>query len=162
MLILYQKVGFPLTRSSFSFSFWKHFFIRFSSSKTYTVNEFNYFLSDFCPTVLKVKRIKDCDSIIYPLFSCGGLTRTDDLWVMSPTSYQLLHSAMFCECKGTAFIWTTKYFGIYFFIKELLLYYILEDQCWTRLIFFICFHIQLLIIYLFSCVDERKELLLHK
>nr|DAP50170.1 MAG TPA: hypothetical protein [Caudoviricetes sp.] len=40
----------------------------------YTVNEFNYFLSDFCPTVLKVKRIKDCDSIIYPLFSCGGLT----------------------------------------------------------------------------------------
>ena len=25
---------------------------------------------------------------------CGGLTRTDDLWVMSPTSYQLLHSAM--------------------------------------------------------------------
>ena len=37
--------------------------------------------------------------------SCGGLTRTDDLWVMSPTSYQLLHSAMLsliCECKGTA------------------------------------------------------------
>ena len=29
------------------------------------------------------------------LTSCGGLTRTDDLWVMSPTSYQLLHSAMF-------------------------------------------------------------------
>lgn len=28
------------------------------------------------------------------LISCGGLTRTDDLWVMSPTSYQLLHSAM--------------------------------------------------------------------
>lgn len=24
---------------------------------------------------------------------CGGLTRTDDLWVMSPTSCQLLHSA---------------------------------------------------------------------
>ena len=56
------------------FFFLKTFFIRFSSSKTYTVNEFNYFLSDFCPTVLKVKRIKDCDSIIYPLFSCGGLT----------------------------------------------------------------------------------------
>ena len=30
-----------------------------------------------------------------PISSCGGLTRTDDLWVMSPTSYQLLHSAMF-------------------------------------------------------------------
>ena len=33
------------------------------------------------------------------LISCGGLTRTDDLWVMSPTSYQLLHSAMlFLNC----------------------------------------------------------------
>ena len=30
-----------------------------------------------------------------PFSCCGGLTRTDDLWVMSPTSYQLLHSAMF-------------------------------------------------------------------
>ena len=37
------------------------------------------------------------------LFSCGDPTRTNDLWVMSPTSYQLLHSAMFNECKGTAF-----------------------------------------------------------
>ena len=27
-------------------------------------------------------------------FCCGGLTRTDDLWIMSPTSYQLLHSAI--------------------------------------------------------------------
>ena len=114
MLILYQKVRFPLTRSSFSFSFWKHFFIRFSSSKTYTVNEFNYFLSDFCPTVLKVKRIKDCDSIIYPLFSCGGLTRTDDLWVMSPTSYQLLHSAIFWWCKGTTIYLNSKLFYGYF------------------------------------------------
>ncbi len=25
---------------------------------------------------------------------CGGKTRTYDLWVMSPTSYQLLHSAI--------------------------------------------------------------------
>ena len=29
------------------------------------------------------------------LTCCGGTTRTYDLWVMSPTSYQLLHSAMF-------------------------------------------------------------------
>ncbi len=27
--------------------------------------------------------------------SCGSRTRTSDLWVMSPTSYQLLHPAMF-------------------------------------------------------------------
>ncbi len=31
----------------------------------------------------------------YPHCSCGDPTRTNDLWVMSPTSYQLLHSAMF-------------------------------------------------------------------
>ena len=41
----------------------------------------------------------DCISF---LASCGGLTRTDDLWVMSPTSYQLLHSAiLFSWRKGT-------------------------------------------------------------
>ena len=28
-------------------------------------------------------------------FCSGSLTRTDDLWVMSPTSYQLLHPAIF-------------------------------------------------------------------
>ena len=46
------------------------------------------------------------------LSSCGGLTRTDDLWVMSPTSYQLLHSAMFlnCDCKGTALFWMLQIF----------------------------------------------------
>ena len=73
------------------------------------------------------------------LFSCGGLTRTDDLWVMSPTSYQLLHSAMFlfCECKGTAFIWTTKYFDIYFSIKMLFLCYVAGNQRWPVLLFFI-------------------------
>ena len=46
--------------------------------------------------------------------SCGGLTRTDDLWVMSPTSYQLLHSAMLFldfECKGTAFFYMCKLLG---------------------------------------------------
>ena len=33
-------------------------------------------------------------TFVFPFSCCGGLTRTDDLWVMSPTSYQLLHSAM--------------------------------------------------------------------
>ena len=32
----------------------------------------------------------------------GGQTRTDDLWVMSPTSYQLLHPALY-------FFWGRKY-----------------------------------------------------
>ena len=38
------------------------------------------------------KRQYQKNDIVFPC--CGGLTRTDDLWVMSPTSYQLLHSAM--------------------------------------------------------------------
>ena len=42
------------------------------------------------------------------LFSCGDPTRTNDLWVMSATSYQLLHSAMFNGCKGTAFCGINK------------------------------------------------------
>lgn len=28
------------------------------------------------------------------MFSCGGGNRIPDLWVMSPTSYQLLHPAI--------------------------------------------------------------------
>ena len=53
------------------------------------------------------------------LFLPAGLTRTDDLWVMSPTSYQLLHSAMLCfdyECKGTTFFFNSKYFSSIFSI----------------------------------------------
>ena len=46
------------------------------------------------------------------LFSCGDRTRTCDLWVMSPTSYQLLHSAI-SECKGMQFIYKTKYFTLF-------------------------------------------------
>ncbi len=56
------------------------------------------------------KKIKVA-SITYDFLSCGDQTRTDDLWVMSPTSYQLLHSAIllcFNECKYTAFSYTTK------------------------------------------------------
>ena len=43
------------------------------------------------PKGAETKKNRDCDSFF---LSCGGLTRTDDLWVMSPTSYQLLHSAI--------------------------------------------------------------------
>ena len=42
-----------------------------------------------------IKQKKEKPKKDFSYFSCGGLTRTDDLWVMSPTSYQLLHSAMF-------------------------------------------------------------------
>ena len=33
------------------------------------------------------------------LFGSGNRTRTCDLWVMSPTSYQLLHPALFGNTK---------------------------------------------------------------
>ena len=54
-----------------------------------------------------------------PSFSCcGGLTRTDDLWVMSPTSYQLLHSAMLfflnCAAKVRLFSEKTNFYAIFF------------------------------------------------
>ena len=44
--------------------------------------------------------------VVCSVFSSGGPTRTSDLWVMSPTSYQLLYPAMYrqnrypiCDCK---------------------------------------------------------------
>ncbi len=35
--------------------------------------------------------------------SSGDRTRTDDLWVMSPTSYQLLHPAIYQRVKITQY-----------------------------------------------------------
>ena len=43
------------------------------------------------------------------LFSSGGWTRTNDLRVMSPTSYRLLYSAMW-SAKVWTFFETTKFF----------------------------------------------------
>ena len=65
-------------------------------------------LSRFCPGTKRKNGIINCKSINYSVCSCGDPTRTNDLWVMSPTSYQLLHSAMFNGCKGTAFFETNK------------------------------------------------------
>ena len=44
------------------------------------------------------KREKSADSADFSL-SSGGRTRTSDLRVMSPTSYQLLYPAVLLECK---------------------------------------------------------------
>ena len=58
---------------------------------------FHYFSANtgFAKTVCYRTQKKREAFLTSPISSCGGLTRTDDLWVMSPTSYQLLHSAMF-------------------------------------------------------------------
>ena len=62
------------------------------------------------------------------LFSCGDPTRTNDLWVMSPTSYQLLHSAMFNGCKGTALFGIHKLFAEYFYNKFSVFSYVAENE----------------------------------
>ena len=69
-----------------------------------------------------------------PISSCGGLTRTDDLWVMSPTSYQLLHSAMFIfffSCGGltrTDDLWVMSPTS-YQLLHSAMLFLICECKC---------------------------------
>ena len=54
------------------------------------------------------------------LKSCGGKTRTYDLWVMSPTSYHCstprysLQSFRDCECKGMEFLVQNKFIASFF------------------------------------------------
>ena len=54
------------------------------------------------------------------LASCGGKTRTYDLWVMSPTSYHCstprysLQSLCDCECKGKVFHLQNKFIASFF------------------------------------------------
>ena len=52
------------------------------------------FLSPFlCGKILSKKNVNP-DKFRIHTIGCGGRTRTSDLWVMSPTSCQLLHSAI--------------------------------------------------------------------
>ena len=46
-----------------------------------------------------------------PCFGCGGRTRTCDLRVMSPTSYQLLHTALHYPPRGKAKIVLDSFFA---------------------------------------------------
>ena len=85
-------------------------------------------LSRFCPGTKRKNGIINCKSINYSVYSCGDPTRTNDLWVMSPTSYQLLHSAMFCECKGTAFDLISKLFLDYFSKKRSMILYCIDNE----------------------------------
>src|SRR5690606_12313246 len=48
--------------------------------------------------------IKKAPSFLSALRSSGDQTRTDDLRVMSPTSYQLLHPALFLVIDGSALV----------------------------------------------------------
>ena len=67
-------------------------------------------LSEICPTYIELKGASSNMLATCALFCCGGLTRTNDLWVMSPTSYQLLHSAMFVSAKVLLLSYKTNYF----------------------------------------------------
>ena len=55
------------------------------------------------------KKDKSCD---LSFFSSGGWTRTNDLRVMSPTSYQLLYPAMFENTKVGISFEFTKFFSL--------------------------------------------------
>ena len=77
----------------------------------------SYFLSTLpktgVPEVLELMQIhKKKEKRLLLFLSCGGPIRTNDLWVMSPTSYHCSTPRCFLdfECKGTAFICKTKYF----------------------------------------------------
>ena len=54
----------------------------------------------FVPILIVKKVVSFCITVPYNLFSSGGRTRTYGLRVMSPTSYQLLHSAMYVLPRG--------------------------------------------------------------
>ena len=56
------------------------------------------------------KKDKSCD---LSFFSSGGWTRTNDLRVMSPTSYQLLYPAMFGNTKVGISFEFTKFFSLF-------------------------------------------------
>ncbi len=47
--------------------------------------------------------------------SCGGRIRTNDLWVMSPTSYHCSTPRCVCDCKDTTFFRFAKIVTAYFF-----------------------------------------------
>lgn len=56
----------------------------------------------------------------YPHCSCGDPTRTNDLWVMSPTSYHCstprfnYNRCPDCECKGRNNILNDKFIASFF------------------------------------------------
>ncbi len=65
------------------------------------------------------------------LLGCGGLTRTSDLWVMSPTSYhcstprsRVNHISCDYGCKGRGFVFNVQAFHCKKSIIELLLNFI--------------------------------------
>ena len=47
----------------------------------------------------KKSSVHNIKSVMNTLYGCGDRTRTCDLRVMSPTSYQLLYSAILIWCR---------------------------------------------------------------
>ena len=63
-------------------------------------------------------------------FSSGDRTRTCDLWVMSPTSYQLLHPAMYVRFHNLCVIKIVRK-SIRVAVKKQDMHEILQKQCKT-------------------------------
>lgn len=80
------------------------------------------------------------------LFGCGGRTRTYDLWVMSPTSYQLLHPAMLYIVLNNFLLMMFIYF----------LVYPLFNKSYTQLSLSINFRKHILILLVYQARSPRK------
>ena len=71
---------------------------------------------EFAPS-LRMKNKQKKEPISRFLLGCGGLTRTSDLWVMSPTSYhcstprsRVNHISCDYGCKGRGFVFNVQAF----------------------------------------------------
>ena len=105
-------------------------------------------------TYIPTERNKKGEAIASPL-SCGGPIRTNDLWVMSPTSYHCSTPRCFFVyvCKGTAFFYICKLFGKYF--CSFIINRLQKDQITTILMLF------KILLYMNVCRKQRKNLILH-
>ena len=105
-------------------------------------------------TCIPTERNKKREAFASP-FSCGGPIRTNDLWVMSPTSYHCSTPRCFFVyvCKGTAFFYICKLFGKYF--CSFIINRLQKDQITTILMLF------KILLYMNVCRKQRKNLILH-
>ena len=75
---------------------------------------------------------------------CGGRTRTSDLWVMSPTSCQLLYPAilvLFFTTQLYYTIWNIMSIVWQIFIKLFLLFFNKYKKCFNYIFFFILINV---------------------
>ena len=78
--------------------------VRWKTKKGNDYSEVNKPTEDAASVLVLPIKNKPTDKRLVCFFSSGGRTRTSDLRVMSPTSCQLLYSAVLLDRKDTAFL----------------------------------------------------------